>query len=366
MIRIYIDWLPELRTWYAEQTVPLICSKRLRLSAADPLTAAFSQRLSTLSEDAIRDILLFPPEELSQRYDWIREYIILCDAVALYPSFHEKHRGHAVSGARAEYIDQYWDCAFFREAFKDAHKAREMAVKSWRDLDAVIEKAEKRRELLDGVIAQKFDYSFLTDEIRGTLVEKMGIPVCPYCNRQYIQPVAIDGKKRYLGDLDHILPKSLYQLFSLSLWNLTPSCKACNQIFKRSRGARVLNPHERGFDEDCILVLEYHNVREIAGLEPPVRMRWEIQPSAGPGVRDQMENNLRIFRLNEIYDYHRRDIQRALRRRYLEESHGYRKSLNRVLSLPDDPSLWYGVSLEPSKFQEELLSKAIYDTVFHN
>ena len=95
-------------------------------------------------------------------------------------------------------------------------------------------------------------------------------------------------------------------------------------------------------------------------------MRWEIQPSACPDDKDHIENNLRVFRLNEIYDYHRRDIQQTLRRRYLEESVGYRKSLNRVLYIPDDPSLWYGVSLEPSKFQEEMLSKAIYDTVFHN
>lgn len=369
MIRIYIDRLPELQTWYVEQTVPLIRSKHLRLSTqvkADPLSASFAQNLNRMSEDVIRDILISPLEELSERYDWLREYVMLCDVTAFYSFFREKHPGHGVKDARAEYIEQYWDCAFFQKAFKEAHKTYASAVSSWGNLDAVIQRARERRELLDDVIEQKFDYSFLTDEIRGTLVEKMGIPVCPYCNRQYIQPVTIDGKKRYLGDLDHILPKSFYQLFSLSLWNLTPSCKSCNQIFKKSRGARVLNPQERGFDEDCLLALEYHSVREIAGLEPPVRMRWEIQPSACPDDKDHIENNLRVFRLNEIYDYHRRDIQQTLRRRYLEESVGYRKSLNRVLYIPDDPSLWYGVSLEPSKFQEEMLSKAIYDTVFHN
>lgn len=369
MIRIYIDRLSELRIWYAEQTIPLIHNKRLRPSAqikADPLSVTFSQHLSTLSEDTIRDILLTPLEELCKQYDWIREYVMLCDVTAFYPSFREKHPGHRVSRARAEYIDQYWDCTFFQEAFQETGKTYAMTVKNWGNLDDVIQRAKERRKLLDTVIAQKFDYSFLSDEIRGTLVEKMGISVCPYCNRQYIQPVTIDGKKRYLGDLDHILPKSFYQLFSLSLWNLTPSCKACNQIFKKNRGARVLNPQERGFDTNCLLVLEYHSVREMIGLEPPARMQWEIQPSASSDDRDQMENNLHIFRLNEIYDFHRREIQKTLRRRYLKVSSGYRKSLNRVLPISDDPSLWYGVSLEPSKFQEEILSKAIYDTIFHN
>ena len=369
MIRIYIDRLPELQAWYSGQMVPLIRSKRLPLNPrvqADPLFASFAQHLNTLSEDAARDILLSPPKELSERYDWIREYIMLCDVTAFYSSFREKHPGHGVSDAREEYIDRYWDCAFFKAAFKKANVTHKMAVRSWANLENVMRRARKSREILDGIIEQKFDYSFLPDEIRCALVEKIGVPVCPYCNRQYIQPVTIDGKKRYLGDLDHILPKSFYRMFSLSLWNLTPSCKVCNQIFKKSRVERVLNPLERGFDEDCLLVLEYQSVREIIGMEPPAGMRWEIQPSASPDIRDQIENSLRVFRLNEIYDYHRRDIQRTLRRRYLRESLGYRKSLDRIFHIPDDPSLWYGVSLEPSTFQDEMLSKAIYDTVFHN
>lgn len=367
MIRIYIDRLPELRAWYAEQVVPLVDRRHVNTrSKANPLSGAFAQRLAALSEETIRDILLIPPEELCGRYDWILEYIMLCDVTAFYPSFREKHPGYGVSGARTEYIDRYWSCTYFQEAFRKAGKTPEEAAKNWDNLYAVIRQAEGIRRLLDEAAAQKFDYSFLSEETRGTLVEKMGISVCPYCNRQYIQPVTIEGKKRYLGDLDHILPKSIYRLFSLSLWNLTPSCKVCNQLFKRDRGARVLNPQERGFDKDCLLVLDYHSAREIVGLEPPAGMRWEIQPSVDPNDREQMENNLHIFRLNKIYDYHRRDIQKTLRRRYLRESLGYRKSIDRLLSVPDDPILWYGVSLEPSKFQEEILSKVIYDTVFHN
>lgn len=367
MIRVYIDRLPELRTWYAEQVVPLIDRRRISArSKTGPLSDTFTRRLEGLPEETIRDILLIPLEELCGRYDWIREYVMLCDVTASYPSFRKKYPGHGVSGARAEYIDRYWSCTYFQETFRKAGRTPEEAVKSWDNLYAVIQQAKRIRKLLDEAAAQKFDYSFLSEEIRGTLVEKMGISVCPYCNRQYIQPVTIEGKKRYLGDLDHILPKSIYKLFSLSLWNLTPSCKVCNQLFKRDRGTRVLNPQERGFDKDCLLVMDYHSAREIVGLEPPAGMRWELQPSADLDDREQIENNLRIFRLNEIYGYHRRDIQRTLRCRYLRRSLGYRKSIDRLLSVPDDPILWYGISLEPSKFQEEMLSKAIYDTVYYN
>lgn len=55
--------------------------------------------------------------------------------------------------------------------------------------------------------------------------------VCPYCGLEYVD-VLDDG--RYLGDLDHVYPKSICTLFSLSIWNLIPSCKKCNQSLKRN------------------------------------------------------------------------------------------------------------------------------------
>lgn len=370
MIHIHFDQ-PSIQNWYADQMVPLVQSKHLRLKrkyTKDVLLMVFVHRLKSLSKNEIRDILLSPMEELSIRYDWIREYVMLCDVIALYPSFREKHQGHNVRKDRELFIIQYLPCRYFLEAFKKSGQTYNSAVRNWKHLEAVIRTAKKRLEDLNSVIEQKFNYSYLPEQIRGELVEKMGVSVCPYCNRQYIQPVTIDRKKRYLGDLDHILPKSYYQLFSLSLWNLTPSCKPCNQIFKKSRGARILNPQERGFDEDCILVLKYRTVRELVGIDLLEKMEWEIQPSASSDIRDQVENNLRTFRLNEVYDYNRRDIQRTLKRRHLAASSGYVKSLIRLSPwlIMDFASLWYGVSLDPSKFQEEMLAKAIYDTVLYN
>lgn len=369
MIRIYIDRFPELQTWYADQMTPLIFQKPVQSSSiigANSCLGGLSQTVAALPERSIRDILLTPMDDLCRQYTWIQEYVMLCDVTASYPVFRKRHPGHGNSGVRALYIEQYCDCKIFQEAFQDTGISHEASIRSWKKLGIVIKKAQKKLQSLNGIIEQKFNYSFLTDEIRGELAERMGIPVCPYCNRQYIQPVTIDGKKRYLGDLDHILPKSLYALFSMSLWNSTPSCKVCNQMFKKDKGLPVLNPQERGFDEDCIFTLEYNNVCEIVGLQPPTGMQWEIQPSADAATKNLLENNLNVFRLNEVYDYHRRDVQRALQRRYRKESIGYFWSLKRLPLDLDDPWLWYGVSLEPSKFQEELLSKMIYDTVLYN
>lgn len=369
MIRIYIDRLPEIQQWYAEQMVPLIASKPLRPSGqitSTPRIKDFYHNLELISNDVIRDILLNPIDILCKQYTWILEYVMLCDVTARYSSFRKNHPGHGMADTRVTYITQYLNCGFWEDALREEHMSPEIAGKSWKKLEKVINKAKQKLSIMNDLVGQKFNYCFLTEEIRGMLVEQMDIPICPYCNRQYIQPITIDEKKRYLGDLDHILPKSLYCLFSLSLWNLTPSCKICNQIFKKDKSAKILNPQEQGFDADCILILQYNNVRQMIGMEPPAGMQWEIQPSASEDIKAKLENNLRVFHLNEVYKYHQLDMQRILQCRYQIECTSYYRDLVRILPMSDDPWLWYGVSLEPSKFQNELLSKAIYDIIFYN
>ena len=104
----------------------------------------------------------------------------------------------------------------------------------------------------------------------------------------------------------------------------------------------------------------------MIGLEPPAELQWEIQSQTDKDIREKLKNNLQTFHLNEVYKYHRLDAQRTLRRRYQIEHTSYYKKLVQMLPMSDDPWLWYGVSLDPFKFQDELLSKAIYDIVFHN
>ncbi len=88
-----------------------------------------------------------------------------------------------------------------------------------------------------------------------------------------------------------------------------------------------MNPHQRGSDEDCILTLQYRSVREIIGLGPSSEVRWEIQSSADLVGRNHMKNNLRIFRLNEVYRCHTSIIQKTLQQWYRVNSSKYRKNM---------------------------------------
>ena len=57
--------------------------------------------------------------------------------------------------------------------------------------------------------------------------EKLGVTVCPYCNRSYIFTVKKDarnGKAR--PQYDHFFPKSIYPYLAVSMYNLIPPLKS--------------------------------------------------------------------------------------------------------------------------------------------
>lgn len=64
------------------------------------------------------------------------------------------------------------------------------------------------------------------------LMEKMGISVCPYCNRSYTSVVDEDGVS-VRAEFDHFYPKSDYPILALSLFNLVPACPTCNHLKKQ-------------------------------------------------------------------------------------------------------------------------------------
>ncbi|MFP3511480.1 HNH nuclease [Peribacillus sp. SIMBA_075] len=59
-----------------------------------------------------------------------------------------------------------------------------------------------------------------------SLMEKLNVRVCPYCNRLYTFTL---GKEGIRPQFDHFFPKSLFSYLSVSLYNLIPSCGICNQ-----------------------------------------------------------------------------------------------------------------------------------------
>ena len=63
-------------------------------------------------------------------------------------------------------------------------------------------------------------------------VRLLDVRYCPYCNAETVGTAHLRSSE-YVPDIDHILPKGVYPLLSLSLYNLVPACNRCNSRFKK-------------------------------------------------------------------------------------------------------------------------------------
>lgn len=88
------------------------------------------------------------------------------------------------------------------------------------------------------------------------LCKKLGITVCPYCNREYIFAVGNTKEKKTRPEIDHFYPKSDYPYLSCSLYNFIPSCHNCNHG-KRDFEEDILYPYAEEFGKDIVFRAKY-------------------------------------------------------------------------------------------------------------
>jgi len=84
-----------------------------------------------------------------------------------------------------------------------------------------------------------------------SLLEKLNVRACPYCNRQYTFTLANAGIR---PNFDHFFPKSRFSYLAVSLYNLIPCCSICNtkkhdlDTFKHD----LYYPYEDEFGSDVV------------------------------------------------------------------------------------------------------------------
>lgn len=298
----------KLREWYWE-TVSGIMNKKKNPVPRTCLENLWAERLT--DREILYDIIFEEPAVLFLKYEWIKKYA-------------DRRKGSA--------------CAVENE-----------------------------------IISQYIHGDMLSKEDRFALMEKMNVRVCPYCNQQYVYAVRFDDDKdgRYLGDLDHVMPKKAFPLFALSLWNLVPACKSCNQLFKRNQKKEILSPIASGFGSDCVFRIEYHSVGAIQGASLDFDAEWKISSAAESSKKQKIENNMDVFKLNELYKGHKREIQLILWKKAVCSNKAYQESLKSMVKSIRGGSLemehfLYGMDLSERKFGEQPHAKMVHDIVKYN
>lgn len=96
---------------------------------------------------------------------------------------------------------------------------------------------------------------------KQSIYDNLNIKYCPYCDELPIREFEIrEGVYRKEYDLDHYYPKSVFPYLSMSLYNLIPTCKSCNQILKRDKIFSLkthLNPYSDNMHDDFTFLIDY-------------------------------------------------------------------------------------------------------------
>lgn len=180
----------------------------------------------------------------------------------------------------------------------------------------------------------------------------LGIRVCPYCNRQYVTPVySSSGKLR--ADLDHFLPKNKYPFFSMSLYNLIPSCKFCNSSLKG----------RKEFDFDSLNPYEC-NIDDYIKFEMNISSNFDNESYifANPIKEEKKAKEyLNMFKIETLYNYHRNQASDLLKKKliysdeYIENM--YKHFGDHFYNIDEMKELIIGYTGSKDKINDEPLAK---------
>jgi hypothetical protein len=179
-----------------------------------------------------------------------------------------------------------------------------------------------------------FDKKELSDDnIKRILREKPFSDLTDFNKNKYLSKrIQLYKRMGFLPDsnhfdLDHVLPKALCPITSLSLFNFVPSCQVCNEKLKKDAElARTkedwlrISPTYQGSDFDKEVSIKLIPEKSCSTFFELLQNRenYRLEFKTPHGVYD---NYVTLFRLSDRYNYHRQMALQILDRkeRYSDE-----------------------------------------------
>jgi hypothetical protein len=167
-----------------------------------------------------------------------------------------------------------------------------------------------RNNLYSLYFANSSKYLIDTEYNAAKLVHKLGIVVCPYCNRNFINNVtyANRGLKR-TSQIDHYYPKEKYPFLAMSFYNLIPSCSSCNHI--KSNKTIYCSPYDSRFNTSNLLRFNF-KLRSINFIQDSSHLEVIITP-----LHKRIKSNLNTFKLDSQYKIHKDVVQELFKKKLI-------------------------------------------------
>jgi len=136
------------------------------------------------------------------------------------------------------------------------------------------------------------------------LIKSLEINTCPYCNRNTIYNLKYS--KQRTSDLDHFYPQSRYPFFSLSFYNLIPSCKVCNKIKLDNADKDYINPYDKRFDFNKNVKFDFKiKDSNFYTSVDSIKLRCKTDKNISTDEKKRIKNNVKDFKLYDLYQNHK-------------------------------------------------------------
>lgn len=188
--------------------------------------------------------------------------------------------------------------------------------------------------------------------------KELGIKVCVYCNSQHV--ILLDKSKRLRLQADHNLPKAKFPYFSISFFNLYPTCNNCNHL----KGVKdikyqlyYVGKQQSDNIEFSISEMEIINLFTTQIIES----KFNIVFNSG---KTNLEN---VLNISEIYNNHKdyivdlMHIYKCYDEKYIQSVKNTFNGL--IIGASDDlfNRMLFGITLKNEDINKRVFSKVLID-----
>lgn len=161
--------------------------------------------------------------------------------------------------------------------------------------------------------------NFCSRKFGRNWAQRLGVTVCPYCNRSYI---FTSNRKGTRPQYDHYFPKSIYPYLALSMYNLVPCCAVCNGLKRDSDTMKspIIYPYQESYGDQITFDEKGVNVDTITawlGAAQKYEVKIQYKDGIPPDFREKVEQAVKIFQLEDLYSKHSDYIRDILRTAYI-------------------------------------------------
>lgn len=178
----------------------------------------------------------------------------------------------------------------------DLEKLITLDYKELCDLKDFIDNNEDLKEL--NKTQKDYFYTLYQRLKKSEYIKDLNITVCPYCNRNYIFNFKKSNSLKATAQLDHFFDKSTYPYFSISIFNLVPSCQTCNQRKSKIQNA-IYHPFTETFNDDVKFKLKLIDSKFYYD-----KNSLEIEKKILKN-EDKVNSHIKTFNINNLYEEHK-------------------------------------------------------------